>query len=60
MIWIYIISGLVTAVLCWISFRIGYKTRVKQILKELETIYNDSPEENTINYKEVSEYLSNE
>lgn len=44
MIWIYIISGLVTAVLCHISFRIGLKTGVETILELLKQNCYDSPE----------------
>ena len=44
MIGICIISGLVTAVLCFISFRIGFKTGVKEIKEQLNRVYNDTPE----------------
>lgn len=44
MIWIYIISGLLTAVLCHISFRIGLKTGVKEIVELLKQNCYDSSE----------------
>lgn len=52
MIWICIISGLVTAVLCYVSFRIGFKTGVKEIMKQLKQVYNNSPETKEIKDKE--------
>ena len=52
MIWICIISGLVTSVLCFVSFRIGFKTGVKEIMEQLNRVYNDTPETKEIKDKE--------
>lgn len=52
MIWIYIISGLLTAVLCHISFRIGLKTGVKEIVELLKQNCYDGSETKEIKDKE--------
>ena len=50
---IWIISGLVTAILCFIAYRIGYKTRVEDIMKQLNWVYNDGPKVDENRVKEI-------
>ena len=38
---IWIITGLVTAILCFIAFRIGFKDGLKKVPEKLNNLYND-------------------